>query len=169
MNMVRPVEYIFFAMLIILILLKSVSLASAQETVSQDAWLQAMASAGSTSVVTLNGWHQGGDLHDELDAIQKETAQVRILGRCSSACVMWSTYANVCTSRSAVWETHYAYYNIGGAKFRSRSGSNTLMDNTTRTLHAAIQAAFTVNNPDNPTRHTSGALLIDRGEVKECE
>ena len=164
-----PKEYMFMSFIVFLFALFLSTSAKAAEPTSQREWLDAMSSAGSNSVVTLHGWHRGGDLIDEVEAMQKETAEVRILGRCSSACVVWSTYDNVCTSRSAVWETHYAYYNIGGAKFRSRSGTKTLMDNTTRTLHAAIQAAFTLNNPTNPTTHVSGALLIDRGEVEECE
>ncbi len=163
-----PRESLFIGLVVLLFALFLDTCAKAAEPVSQREWLQAMSSAGSNSVVTLHGWHPGGRVQDELRTIKQETAQVRILGRCSSACVMWSTYDNVCTSRSAVWETHYAMISIGGAPQRSRSGTKTLMDNTTRTLHAAIQAAFTINNPDNPTTHVSGALLIDRGEVEEC-
>lgn len=91
---------------------------------------------------------------------------VRLAGDVYSSSTMWLGYAGTCLMRGVNAHAHYATRGRRGIDY---AATRTMMRNTVQTVAAAMQAAAKAKRPGNPTVEIKGALLIARGEARQCE
>ncbi len=135
--------------------------------VTQDAWHRGLNEAGAGGRVVLSSPYMGGLLIPEIEAKEREQAYVEIRANIASAGVVWSSYPRVCTTKEALWRVHYPYNSSTGELHSI--GAFYMMAHVSPTIAQALFDSMTARKPGNPTTDIPGSVLIERGEVPECQ
>ena len=113
--------------------------------------------------------HKGGWVNVQVRSMriaERRRLSVRVTDRCNSSCAAWSGYKRTCTTKGTRCGVHYAA-RVDGTP--DRVGTLQLARRSSPTIARMFKEAFREAKPGNPLRYVSGAVLIARGEVAECE